>query len=128
MSLTLFSTVFEVGFNPREVPAAPVRPVSSPPVAAQATGSQRSEPEDIVETGTTQNGTDESQTGLFEQSAEKFQLASHRTRYAVDLESQEVVIKVIDPDTQEELRQIPSEEHRELARRIQQYQDIAFGK
>lgn len=122
MSLTLFSTVFEVGFHRRDVPVPPVRP-KAPSGVGPASGNPAGEiTADVVATGPSRAET------VFDPSSEKSGPIHARTRYAIDLDSHEVIIQVVDPETQEEIRQIPTEEHRELAHRIEQYQNLAFER
>ena len=124
MSFTISSLAHTTGAQPRETTN------SRPHTGSGATTPSPAieEPVDVVNIGSSGSGNASGNSGKFyEQSSEQFGLASNRTRYAIDLDSQEVIIKVIDPSTQKELRQIPSPEARKLAEQIRAYQSQQFN-
>ncbi len=127
MSLAI-SPAALTGFPPREAATAGGRATGSSGVPTAATPTPFQEPVDVVQTGQSGNGSSfkEAET-VYQQSPERYGLAGNKTQYAIDLDSQEVVIKVVDPTTQKELRQIPSPEARKLAKQIEAYQSQAFN-
>lgn len=127
MSFTISSAVFNTGATPREAVTAGGRSASPTGDAAHVAAPAITEPQDVVSTSAAGKQASENGGSFFEQSPERFGLAGNRTRYAIDLDSQEVIIKVIDPHSQEELRQIPSPEARKLAKQIAAYQKQAFN-
>ncbi len=125
MSLAISSTAFNAGIQPRESTAPRSASGSGATVASSPA---IKEPVDVVNIGSSGSETPSGNSGkFFEQSSEQLGLATNRTRYAIDLDSQEVIIKVIDPSTQQELRQIPSPEARKLAQQIRAYQSQQFN-
>ncbi len=127
MSLTISSAVFNTGLPPREAVTAGGRSTSTGGSNPGSGTFSIPEPQDVFQNS--QAGGDPSENGasFFEQSPERYGLPGNRTRYAIDLDSQEVVIKVIDSNSHEELRQIPSPEARKLAKQIEAYQKQAFN-
>lgn len=124
MSISISSAVPGAGFPQRETGNANGRavggtPANTPPPVQDTV--------DIVQTGQSGEGANNNSETFFQQSPERYGLAGNRTQYAIDLDSQEVIIKVVDPTTQKELRQIPSPEARKLAKQIEAYQSQAFN-
>ncbi len=124
MSISISSAVPGAGFPPRETGNASGRTAGGTPTN---TPSAIQDTVDIVQTGQSGEGGRSNTETFFQQSPEKYGLAGNRTQYAIDLDSQEVIIKVVDPTTQKELRQIPSPEARKLAKQIEAYQSQAFN-
>ncbi|MCA9483011.1 MAG: flagellar protein FlaG [Nitrospina sp.] len=127
MSFAISSAVFNTGTTPREAVTAGGRSASPAGETGAVSPTPFSEPHDVVTTSQAGQQASDNGGSFFEQSPERYGLAGNKTRYAIDLDSQEVVIKVIDPGTQEELRQIPSPEARKLAKQIEAYQKQAFN-
>ena len=127
MSLAI-SPAAITGYPPREAATAGGRTTGSPGAATAATPTPIQEPVDVVQTSQSGNGSSAKSTEtFFQQSPERYGLAGNKTQYAIDLDSQEVHIKVVDPTTQKELRQIPSPEARKLAKQIEAYVSQAFN-
>lgn len=113
--LTIFPTAFDLGFQNKSTHPNPVATGNTEPSPA----TQAIIPsEDVVDTGSgeTQN----------QSSSNAYGYRNAKTGYAIDLESNEVVIKVVDPESQKELRQIPTEEARALSQRIEKHQEKTF--
>lgn len=127
MSLAISPAAITVS-PPREAATAGGRSTSSSGATTAATPTPFQEPVDVVQTGQSSKGNSakDAET-FFQQSPERYGLAGNKTQYAIDLDSQEVVIKVVDPTTQKELRQIPSPEARKLAKQIEAYVSQAFN-
>jgi len=127
MSLTI-SPAALTGYPPREAASAGGRTTGSSGATTAPTPTPIQEPVDVVQTSQSGNGNSHKDTEtFFQQSPERYGLAGNKTQYAIDLDSQEVVIKVVDPTTQKELRQIPSPEARKLAKQIEAYVSQAFN-
>lgn len=120
----MFSAVLDVGFYPREISLPGIRP-SSPP------GEGGPPPPSIASPGKSAGDSGRASgqgQDVFERNQENSGLVTVRTRYAIDPDSKEVVVKVFDPETQEDLREIPTEEARELSQRIRKYQEQVFNR
>ncbi|KMP12664.1 hypothetical protein UR09_00750 [Candidatus Nitromaritima sp. SCGC AAA799-A02] len=126
MSLTIFPQAFSVGFTPKASPPAsqPKSPPPDPGVNTQPdvdvhVEMSQLDPVKIIPEETKTGGNDVSSDGG---------LVNHRTAFRINSESNEVVIKVIDSNTGEEVREIPDTSHQELNQRIREYQNLAFDQ
>ncbi len=127
MSFTISPATLGANFHPRETATAGGRSASGSGSAPAAAPVPFQEPVDVVQTSQSGGGNAQNDAGtFFHQTPERYGLAGNKTQYAIDLDSQEVIIKVVDPTTQKELRQIPSPEARKLAKQIEAYQSQAF--
>ncbi len=61
-----------------------------------------------------------------ESANQRFQMHQRSLQFKVDDSSNHLVIKVIDKETDEVVRQIPSEEFLELSKRMEEMQDLFF--
>ena len=57
---------------------------------------------------------------------QRFQMHQRSLHFKVDDSSNHLVIEVIDKETEEVVRQIPSEEFLELSKRMEEMQDLFF--
>ncbi len=128
MSLTISPAVLSAGFTPRESTTTGGRSSEKSGPAPGATSSPIQEPVDVVQTSQSgKNNAARNAETFFQQSPESYGVSGNRTRYAIDLDSKEVIIQVVDPTTQKELRQIPSPEARKLAKQIEAYISQTFS-
>lgn len=121
MSLTIFPQAFSVGFTPKASPPAS-QPKGIPPDV------QPNTPPDVdtqVELNSIKIIPDEENSGASNAFSAKNPI-SHRTAFRINSDSNDVVVKLIDQETGETVREIPDTKHQELSRRIREYQDLAF--
>lgn len=127
MSLTIFPQAFSVGFTPKASPAVsqpkglpPDQGVNTQPDnAAIQVDLSHIEIIKIIPDEENNEGSNSSSDGSF---------VNHKTAFRIDANSNEVVVRIIDPETGEEIREIPDTSQQELNQRIRQYQDLAFDE
>lgn len=124
MSLTIFPQAFSVGFTPKVSP-----PVSQPKGVSPEPGvnAQLDVQVDLSKFDSIKIIPDETNNGGTPVSSGNSSV-NHQTAFRINADSNDVVVTVTDPETGEEIRQIPDTHHQELSRRIREYQDLAFNQ
>ncbi len=130
MSLTIFPQAFSVGFTPKASPTVS-QPMGLPPNQGVNAHQSNVDVENvdvqvdlshmeaikIIPDEEGDGGSDSSSDGTF---------VNHKTAFRINANSDDVVVKIIDPETGEEVREIPDTSQQELSQRIRAYQDLAF--
>jgi len=111
------SQVPPVSFFPTTEPVVP--PAANVAAVSEATSSASSGPE--ATNISTAGGTDQQLAAAVEHLNNKVQDLNRNLEFSIDQDSGELVVKVVDAQTHEVIRQIPSQEALALAKDIERY-------